>query len=124
MEHQDKLVKVQILIANNPDLFKGLMKCHLDKFLEWLPNNIHVVEAFGKYAVQLKDSGRREYYSVYAIRERLRWDSMISEVGTEYKLSNNMTPFLSRLIMKMDNRLAGMFRTQDKEEDSTPPFTY
>ena len=110
---QEKLRKIYLLINNNPDLFKGLMDKHLQKFLEWLPDNIHVLNAFGKYAIQLKESKRRDYYSAYAIRERLRWDSMISEIGTEYKLSNNMTPFLSRLIMKMDNRLNGMFKIKE-----------
>ena len=100
------------LIYNNPLLFEGLKDDARVKFLEWLPDNTHIVKSFGKYALQLKENGHREYYSAYAIRERLRWDSMLSETGTEYKISNNMTPFIARLIMKMDHRLDGMFKTK------------
>jgi len=111
------LKQIKTLIANNPNMFDDLKEKHRDDFLRWLDDNTHVVRAFGRYAIQLKEQGHREYYSAYAIRERLRWDSMLSEVGTEYKLSNNMTPFLARLMMKMDRRLAGIFRTKNMQND-------
>jgi len=110
--------QIMRLIENSPDLFDGLKEEHREAFMNWLPNNTHVVTAFGKYAKQLKQKGNREYYSAYCIRERLRWDSMVSEVGTEYKISNNNTPFISRLIMRMDPELRGMFRTKCSDHGS------
>ena len=105
-----KFPEIIRLIDSDPALFDGLDDSNRDAFIKWLPGNVHVVFAFGKYAKQLKRDGCRDYYSAYAIRERLRWDSMLSETGTEYKLNNNQTPFLARLIMRMDPALRGMFR--------------
>ncbi len=112
MTGAEKYTRIQDLIASKPDIFEGLLIVHRDKFLEWLPYNLHVISAFGKYAIMLKEKGNREYYSAYCIRERLRWDSLLTEVGTEYKISNNVTPFVARLIMAMDHRLVGLFRTK------------
>ena len=106
------LSRIETLIESNPDIFEGLNNTHREAFMRWLPDNIHVVNAFGKYALELKETGNREYYSAYAIRERLRWDSMIRENGTQYKISNNITPFVARLIMKMNSRLHGIFKVK------------
>jgi len=98
-------------IDDNPKIFEGLKKRQTREFLAWLPDNMHIVNAFGKAALYLKQRVHREYYSAYCIREKIRWDSMLSEIGTEYKISNNMTPFVSRLIMALrPNELKGMFR--------------
>jgi len=96
--------------ANKAGLFAGLLIKPTKKFLEWLPQNYHVVMAFYKTALELKRRGRREFYSNYCIREKLRWDSLVSETGTEYKLSNDFTPHLARLVMALDPRLKGMFK--------------
>jgi len=96
--------------ANEAGMFAGLLNKPTKKFLEWLPQNHHVFQAFYKTAYELKRRGRREYYSAYCIREKLRWDSLVSEVGTEYKLSNDFTPHLARLIMALDSKLKGMFK--------------
>lgn len=96
--------------ANETGLFSGLLPKPTAKFLEWLPQNFHVVRAYHKTAHELKLRGRREFYSAYCIREKLRWDSMVSEVGTEYKLSNDFTPHLARLVMGLDDELKGMFK--------------
>lgn len=98
-------------ITANPDIFKGLKPRQKLAFFRWLPDNMHIVNAFGKSALYLKQRVHREYYSAYCIREKIRWDSMLSEVGTEYKISNDMTPFVARLVMALrPNELKGMFR--------------
>ena len=104
--------QLRTAVKDNPELFTGLNPTHLQAFYRWIPKNIHVISAFGKYARYLKDNGNRSYYSAYAIRERLRWDSMVSEVGTDYKISNNITPFVARMIMQIDPTLKGMFKTK------------
>ena len=104
--------RLRTVVMDNPKLFVGLNPNHREAFFRWIPKNVHVVSEFGKYARYLKDNGNRTYYSAYAIRERLRWDSMVSEVGTEYKISNNITPFVARLIMAIDPKLEGMFVTK------------
>lgn len=100
-------------IGQNPDMFDDLLPSGRKAFRKWLVDNTHVVEAFIKYARQLKHQGNREYYSAYCIRERIRWDSMITQIGGDYKISNNITPFVARLVMKLDPSLKGMFRTKN-----------
>ena len=77
---------------------------------------MHVIRGMWKYAVQLRTTGTRTHYSIYAIRERLRWDSMLREEGTEYKISNNITPHVARLLMVSDKRLAGMFKVKGSNQ--------
>jgi len=112
MSEEEYLMKIRNLIDKCPDIFDGLHDQHRISFMVWLEHNTHVIRAFGKYAVELREGKHREYYSAYTIRERLRWDTMVSETGTIYKISNNITPFVARLLMKMDKRLFGMFRTK------------
>jgi hypothetical protein len=110
--------KARLCIQNNPGIFDGLKVETAREFEAWLPDNMHIVNAFGKAALHLKRNVHREYYSAYCIREKIRWDSMLSEVGTEYKISNNMTPFVSRLVMALcPVELKGMFRTKFNGED-------
>lgn len=109
----DEIIRVKMraekTLKHYPDLFDDLKTPQKYAFLAWLPDNYHVVLAFGRAAHELKTRGNRERYSCYTIREKLRWDSLLSENGTEFKLSNDNTPFLARLIMKMSPRLDGMF---------------
>jgi len=101
----------QIIDAAIQDgIFGDLLPETTDKFYDWLPDNVHVVRAFYEAAHMLHSTGKREYYSLYCIREKLRWDSMVSEVGTKFKLSNNVTPHLARLVMALDPHLNGMFK--------------
>ena len=106
------------LFHERPDLLAGLLPKVQEDFMAWLPANTHVVSAFLRYARELKRTGKRDYYSAYAIRERLRWDSMVSEVGTEFKISNNMTPALARLVMAIDPSLDGMFKLKGEKNES------
>tara|TARA_R110002073_G_scaffold7268_5_gene41571 strand:- start:93 stop:386 length:294 start_codon:yes stop_codon:yes gene_type:complete len=93
-------------------MFSGLLAERRKEFIEWLRENTPVVGQFLTYAQMLNCHGGRAYYSAYCIRERIRWDTLVSENGTDFKLSNNMTPFISRLVMEIDPSLKGMFRTK------------
>lgn len=114
IDEQGYIQRVQIALEDNPEMFDGLDENAYDNFMRWLPDNYHVLRAFGRYALMLREKGRRDRYSAYTIRERLRWDTLISEVGTEYKISNNHTPFIARLIMKITPALDGLFTTKNK----------
>lgn len=93
-----------------PGVFDDLLQETTDEFYKWVPDNCHVVRAFYERACELVEKGNRKYYSAYCIREKLRWDSLVGEVGTDYKISNNVTPHLARLVMVLDPKLAGMFK--------------
>ena len=99
-------------LKNNPKMFSGLIAERRREFTEWLRENTHVVGQFLSYAQMLNRHGGRSYYSAYCIRERIRWDTLVTENGTDFKLSNNMTPFIARLVMEIDPNLKGMFRVK------------
>lgn len=113
MSNDEMSAAISRILMKHPDLFWGLKPKAATAFLKWWPHNIHIIRAFGKEALHLKTHGKRERYSCYTIREKLRWDSLFREVGTEYKISNNNTPFIARLIMKMNKNLDGMFMTKE-----------
>lgn len=107
--------EIILAMKNNPKIFQGLLPERRKEFLLWLRENTHVVWQFLKYAQMLNQHGGRDYYSAYCIRERIRWDTLVTENGTDFKLSNNMTPFIARLVMEIDPNLKGMFRTKKGE---------
>ena len=103
---------IQRTLAQYPDLFDDLDIAAEGSFRRWWPKNVHIIREFGKQARKLKEQGKREYYSAYCIREKIRWDSLFREIDSDYKISNNHTPFIARLIMKMYKPLDGMFQVK------------
>ena len=97
-----------------PEVFDDIVPRYRKQFMEWWPTNMHVIEAFEKYAIQLKRSGKREYYSIKAILERLRWDSMLEDSALDYKLNNNHAACISRILMRLNPELDGMFQTRSQ----------
>jgi hypothetical protein len=81
-------------------------------FWGWLEINPHIWEAFQKYALQAKRDGRSRY-GAYAICERMRWDSDISDKLESYKISNNFRRGLALLAMEVHPELQGYFRTHE-----------
>jgi hypothetical protein len=103
---------------NQPDFFDnrdGRVKvayahaCQFSKdFLEWLPANLHILQAFCDEAIKLKLSGRT-HYSSYTIVEFLRHHSAVTEKGGEWKINNNYRPYLPRLFDLLYPQHAGLF---------------
>lgn len=85
------------------------------RFRGWVVTNIHVVNRFEKYALELRRSGDRDHYGAKTITERLRWDTFIAESGKEYKINNNYASCLSRVVMALNSELRGMFRVRCRE---------
>jgi len=108
--------ELRIIMETNPDLFKGLSPEKEVEFHEWLPDNIIIYNAFRKYALILKRRSKRKYHSARAIWERLRWNSMLTDKPEgDFKINNNNAPFVSRLIMKAEPELGGMFNVRGKK---------
>jgi hypothetical protein len=89
------------LIAENPEQFS-------DDFIEWLPANEHIWDAFVAEAMKVRARGRT-HYSSYTIVEFLRHHSMVQEVGGMWKINNNHRPYLPRLFDLRFPHMAGMF---------------
>lgn len=80
--------RVLLLALENNDEF-------LEGFYDWLYNNFHIYEEFAKRAIQI--ATKRDHYSARTIIEVMRHDSIFSENGGEFKISNNRSPDLARL---------------------------
>ena len=106
--------QVANLLMFYPEVFDDIVPRYRKQFMEWWPTNMHVIEAFEKYAIQLKRSGKREYYSIKAILERLRWDSMLEDSALDYKLNNNHAACISRILMRLNPELDGMFQLRSQ----------
>jgi len=110
------------LLADEPNFLDEVKYHHRKAFIEWFPENMHVIEAFERYALELKHTGKREYYSIKAILERLRWHSLLEDSALEYKLNNNHTACIARILMRLNPELNGMFQLRsqvvpDEEEE-------
>lgn len=86
-------------------------------FLEWLPENIHVWDAFVAETFKVIRRGFK-HYSSYTIVEFLRHHTAVSESGAVYKINNNHRPYLPRLFEIVYPQHAGLFeyRTTTKEK--------
>lgn len=99
------------------DLFKpagpvDIARAHADQlsaeFLIWLPDNLHIWEAFAAQAIQVRQRGFK-HYSSYTIVEFLRHHSAVEERGGEWKINNNVRPYLPRLFDLVYPHYAGLW---------------
>lgn len=116
-------------MLNQPDLFEKhilqVAKANANvlskEFMHWLPDNLHIWDAFVAQAMLLVKRGR-SHYSAYTIVEFLRHHSAVSETGPglEWKINNNVRPYLPRLFDAAYPQHAGLFeyRLTTKEKAS------
>jgi len=88
-----------------------------DEFVEWLPENIHIFQAFTKEAIKISDKGFK-HYSARTIIHVLRHHSALAEKGSEWKINDHHSPYLARLFDIAYPLRAGLFeyRTTFKAE--------
>lgn len=86
---------VQRAKAELPEL-KSMPK---DEFIEWLAASEDMYNAWRYYAEQVVSKNRRRF-SAYMIRERVRWYVYVESGidNDEYKISNNVTPYMARVL--------------------------
>ena len=106
--------QVAHLITFEPEILDEVKYRYRKDFIAWFPLNMHVIEAFERYAIELKRNGNREYYSIKAILERLRWDSLLEDSALDYKLNNNHAACISRILMRLNPELDGMFQLRSQ----------
>lgn len=94
-------MKLYDLIRQNRDLFSN-------EFVEWLPSNIHVYQAFVIEAIKIYEKGFK-HYSSKTIIHVLRHHSAVREFGSEWKINNNFSPYLARLFDLAYPNMSGMF---------------
>ena len=78
------------------------------RFLTYLPNNLHVYEAFERETMRVVRRGY-EHYSARTIIEVLRHNSALAERSGPWKLNDWHTPYLARLFALMNPAHAELF---------------
>ncbi|MNL51799.1 hypothetical protein D3C87_1749270 [compost metagenome] len=85
---------------------------HVDQFtpafMAYLPENLHVYEAFEREAMRVARRGF-EHYSARTIIEVLRHNSALAERAGPWKLNDWHTPYLARLFALLNPAFAGLF---------------
>lgn len=82
------------------------------EFLEYLPENLHVWEAFEREALLVARKGFK-HYSARTIIHVLRHHSALTEKGGEWKLNNNISPYLARLFALVHPGHAHLFEFRE-----------
>ena len=89
-----------------------ILQEHIDRFpsefLAYLPDNLHVYEAFEREALKVVRRGLK-HYSARTIIEVLRHNSALAEVGGAWKLNDWHTPYLARVFMLLHPEQKGLF---------------
>ena len=66
------------------------------EFLNWLPDNMHIWDAFVRESMSILRRGYT-HYSSRTIIEYLRHNTALSQNDGEFKINNNIQPYLPRL---------------------------
>lgn len=69
--------------------------------------NPHVYDLFVRYANQVVRV--KEHYSARAIFDRIRWFTEVETRGSEFKISNNHSPYYARMFMQDYPATKGFF---------------
>jgi hypothetical protein len=88
----------------------------IPEFLEYLPANFHVFEAFEAEALKIVARGF-SHYSGNTIIEVLRHHSALAQVGDTYKLNDKYTPYLARLFALVHPTHAELFEYRISKAD-------
>ena len=80
-----------------------------DAYLLWLPDNVHIWQAFEQEAAKVISKGYK-HYSARTIVEVLRHQSAIAENSTSgWKINNDIIPYLARTFAFYNPHHANLF---------------
>jgi hypothetical protein len=88
-----------------------------DAFTDWLTENKPVVDAVIRYAREARAAGYK-HYGIKAVVERVRWHFHVErKEQADFKINNNYTSRLARLLMSLEPELKGMFELRKLKRD-------
>lgn len=87
-----------------------------ERFWAFHESNKNVYIELRKLALDLVDRGRT-HFGIAMIYERLRYEYALRTKGDPYLLNNDFRAFYSRLLMKNEPRLSGVFETRKSRAD-------
>lgn len=82
------------------------------EFMKWLPDNLHVWEAFCDQTFAVRKRGFK-HYSARTIVHFLRHHSAVVEKSGQWKINNNFSPYLARLFDKRFPELVGLWEYRE-----------
>ena len=89
------------VLHNNENVFS-------EKFIKWLPNNLHIWKSFVDEAEKVRKKGFKKY-STRTLVCFLRHHSTLYEVGGTWKIDNDVSPYLARLYDLVYPEKSGMW---------------
>lgn len=96
------------------DLIATARKVGMDEsFTEWLMDNSAIYLEFERQALAV--GLRRTHYSARTIMEFIRHDSLLREVGSGWKINNNIVPGCARLFAARHPKYARLFSYRERE---------
>ena len=105
-----QIYRTEVAIANElPEVFPL-------EFRQWLLDNEHIWSGFVEEATKIYQRGF-VHYSSRTIIHVLRHHSALSE-GTEWKINNNVSPYLSRLFDMSYPQMSGLFEYRRTKAES------
>lgn len=92
------------------ELFAAYTAKEKGDFRDWLRKNRELFDLFWRLAEGLLTKGHRQRYGAKAIVEAMRWHNAQADGNSTFKLNNNRTAMMSRLLVIEDKRFADVFR--------------
>ena len=92
------------------------------EFVLWLLKNKNVWDAFDKYTRDAMKIKHRKRFGARAVMEIVRWFSAIKDDYPMFKINNNYTPDLARLLMALEPSLKGFYEIRNSTERNAGVF--
>ena len=97
------------------DRLKKKLTKRWKEFFKMDAENPDIWKAFERFT--LEAANQRDYYSQWAIMQRIRWFTEIEERGGDFKISNNWIGFYARKFMLEYPQLDGFFTVKPLKEE-------
>jgi len=100
----------------NYDLADDGERIKIEQWFEFYPQNPALWAIFQRFTLEAVDSGRKNFGGFYVIN-RIRWFSLVESKGDPFKISNNWSPFLTRLFHEAHHEHSDFFRCHKAAAD-------
>lgn len=108
---QEKKERLLMIVKNSPEDYRM-------NFLDWMPDNWHIIVAFFVEANRVWNSGRR-HHSARDLCAHLRHETALYEAQNRvvnpkgFKINNNVSPSLARLYVAIYPERANLFEMRE-----------
>lgn len=89
------------------------MEYTFETFRNHLYDEPQMYGMFRRFALEM--ANRREHYSARGIIHRMRWETIVNDGSSNYKVNDHWSPFYARKFMFEYPRFEGFFRTNDQK---------